>query len=91
MAGNHHREIAAFQVSQAIRATELALHTVGDKLNDLVAHVPPEGIIDHGQTLDIERHHKHFRVLTRMLGQQARDPLTEQGSLRQPRQRVEVR
>src|SRR5205814_295974 len=70
---------------------EVGLEPIRDTLQQTIAGVPPEGIVDDAQVGDIEHRYLETRQTVGAAHQQPTQPLAEQRTLGKARQRLEIR
>ena len=69
----------------------MGLEPIRDTLQQTIAGVPPEGIVDDAQVGDIEHRYLETRQTVGAAHQQPTQPLAEQRTLGKARQRLEIR
>ncbi len=74
----HHGERSAADVRQLLAGLEAALQTVRDVLQQQVAGMPAEGIVDDAQLLDVDDRHGVASAPLRRVAEQARQAIAEQ-------------
>src|SRR5258707_9844226 len=85
-----HCETTCAEIRKALGA-EAAAQAVGNHAQQIIAGVPPIGVVDDAQVLDVDYGHGGLRFLRLAHSQAGGEPFAEQDSLGETRERVEIR
>src|SRR6185369_5334373 len=86
-----HRERTAAEVAETIVVIELVFYALRHFLQEQVADVTTEAVVDVAQAIHIERDNDRPRGGTEAADQQLIEALAEQRALREAGQRIEIR
>jgi hypothetical protein len=77
-------------MGHAFAARKTLPQAISYALQEQVAYMMPERVIDETETLHVECSHHCLAAKIRWRADQARDPLTEQRAIGQVRERIEI-
>ena len=86
-----HDEGSAAEMRELLGVGEMPLEPVRHALQEPIAGVPSEGVVDDAQVFDVEHGHREPRQAVGAALEQTAQALAEQRALGEPRQRLEIR